>query len=151
MNPMQFDSSTQSSTPRRLPVGVLTLLGLGYGMVGWHLAAHHIFLFVGVAIGVAALVFSWNSEPWFGGAFGNLPQMLFVALVISLLITLTMSVPLMGTLVIIPALTTFLAWQEMQTLKLPGSYVWKILILIILLGLGVGELIDLTIFPSQKG
>jgi hypothetical protein len=133
----------------RLPIRSLLLLGLGYGMVGWRLAAHHIFLFVGIAVAIASLVLSWNSEPWLGGVFGYLPQMLFVALVISLLITLTMSIPLMGTLVIIPVLTTLLAWQDMQTTHPDKLYIWKVLILVILLGLGIGEFIDLTIFPSH--
>jgi hypothetical protein len=143
------NNSAQADAPR-LPARSLLLLGLGYGMVGWSLAAHHIFLFVGIAIAVAALVITWNSEPWLGGAFGNLPQMFFIALTLSLLITLTMSVPLMGTLVIVPLLTTVLAYQDMQMLTLSKRYIWKVLISVILLGLGIGEFIDLLILPSQK-
>jgi hypothetical protein len=135
----------------QLPLLPLTLLWLAYGLVGWQLSAHHIFWFVGVLIAVAAIAFAWTSSPWLGGAFGYLPQVLLVALVVSLLITLTAILPILVTLVIIPILTTVLAWQEMQVLNPRGIHIWGILIAFAALGLGVGELIDLLILPSHKG
>lgn len=145
------DAGIKIKSFSQLPLLPLILLWLAYGLVGWHLSAHHIFWFVGVLIAVAAIAFAWTSSPWLGGAFGYLPQVLLIALVVSLLITLTAILPLLVTLVIIPGLTTVLAWQEMQALNLKGTYIWRILIAVAALGLGVGELTDLLILPSHKG
>jgi hypothetical protein len=128
----------------------LLLLWLAYGLVGWQLSINYIFGFIGIAAVVAAIVLAWPTSPWLSGAFGYLPQVLVVASAISLLIAVTAVSPILITLLVIPLLTTFLAWQEMQALALKIN-VWGVLIATAILGLGVGELIDLSILPSYKG
>lgn len=145
------NSHTKIRSLNPLPLLPLTLLWLAYGLVGWHLSVHHILWFVGVLTAVAAIIFTWASSPWLDGALGYLPQVMLTALVSSLLIALTATSPLLITLVIIPILTTALAWQEMQALNLKGAWVWGILIAVAAFGLAIGELADLAILPSYKG
>ena len=144
------NSNIKSKALDQLPLLPLTLLWLAYGLVGWHLSAHHIVWFVGVLIAIAAIAFAWTSDAWLGGVFGYLPQVLLIALIVSLLITFTALLPMLVTLLIIPALTTALAWQEMQVLNFRGICFWGILIAVAMLGLGVGELTDLLILPSKR-
>lgn len=145
------NSRTKISSFSPLPLLPLTLLWLAYGLVGWHLSIHHIFWFVGFLMAVAAIVFAWASSPWLDGALGYLPQVMLTALVSSSLIALTATSPMLVTLVVIPVLTTTLAWQEMQTLNLKRACVWGILIAVAAFGLGIGEWADLSILPSYKG
>jgi branched-subunit amino acid transport protein len=145
------NSRTKIRSSKPLPLLPLTLLWLAYGLVGWHLSVQHILWFVGFLMAVAVIVFTWASSPWLDGALGYLPQVMLTALVSSSLIALTATLPMLVTLVIIPVLTTALAWQEMQALNLEGACVWGILIAVAAFGLGVGELADLSILPSYKG
>ncbi|MBF2074686.1 MAG: hypothetical protein IGS50_13110 [Synechococcales cyanobacterium C42_A2020_086] len=131
------------------PLLALILLMVAFALVGWQLTLHHLVLFVSVLCSTIALVISQEANPWMGGIFGQLPQILLFSLSLSLLITLIFTLPILLTLVVIPVLTTLLAWQEIRLLY-PRSVIWRLLLIVALLGVGLGELIDLLILPSAK-
>lgn len=133
-----------------IPVLALTLLGLAYTLVGWQLSVNDIFEFVGVVVVVAAISVALNSNPWLGGLLGYLPQVLLFSASTSLLITLTLIVPVILIVIIIPALTTFLAWEELQFLKFNQTNIYRILLIVAGLGLAVGEFVDIYVLPSVK-
>jgi len=128
----------------------LTLFWLAYTLVGWILGVHHIIWFVGAFIAVATLVLIWTSSPWLGGLIGDFPQVLLVVLIVSSLVALAATQFIFFTLVFIPLITTFLAWQDILSLNLKKSYSFWILVAIALLGLGIGELIDIFVLPSLR-
>jgi hypothetical protein len=134
----------------RIPLLSLILLGLAYILVGWQLSVNDIFGFVGTIAFTTAIFVALNSNPWLGGILGNLPQVLLFSASTSLLITFTLILPVILTVVIIPTLTTFLAWQELQFLKFSQTHTRKILLSMIGCGLVIGELIDLFVLPSIK-
>ncbi|MBF2048683.1 MAG: hypothetical protein IGS54_15215 [Elainella sp. C42_A2020_010] len=134
-----------------MPLLSLGLLWLSYALVGWQLSVYYIFLFIGILIAVAAVAFAWSSTPWFEGLFGYLPQVLLIALTISILTALIAIFPMLVPLMVIPMLTTLLAWQEIQALTMRKRYLWSVLITVAIIGLGIGEYVDLFILPSEKG
>ncbi|MCU0566351.1 MAG: hypothetical protein MUF49_07120 [Oculatellaceae cyanobacterium Prado106] len=138
--------------PKTSPASLqsLLLLWLAYALVGWHLAAHHIFWFIGFAMTTIALVLAWTSSPWFGGLFGYLPQVLLLALAASVLLSLIVISPVLFTLLVTPILTLLLAWQEIKASPFAPRNVWVVLVGFVLLGLLTGELFDLFLFPSAR-
>jgi len=128
----------------------LTLFWLAYTLVGWILAAQHIVWFVGVFIAVATVALVWTSSPWLGGLIGDFPQVLLVVLIVSSLVALAATQFIFFTLIFIPFITTFLAWQDMLSLNFKKSYSFWLLVAIALLSLGIGELIDIFVLPSLR-
>lgn len=136
--------------PERFPWSPLILFWLAYALVGWRLSPNHIAWYVGIFTAVAALVLAISSNPWLGGLLGYTPQIIFTVLVTSILVTLLVSFSILSTLVLVPLITTFLAWQELRSLNLRRSQMLWILGAIALLGLGVGEFVDLLVLPSNR-
>jgi len=136
--------------PARFPWSPLILFWLAYALVGWKLSPNHIAWYVGIFMAVAALVLTISSNPWLGGVLGYTPQIIFTVLVTSILVTLLVSFAILSTLIFIPLITTFLAWQELRSLNLRRSQMLWILGGIALLGLGVGEFVDLLVLPSSR-
>lgn len=137
------------SSPKTLKLAI-ALLGLGYILVGWQLSLHHILWFLGIAFSFVIPVVAWVKTPWFGGILGHLPQIFLVSLAISLFITLSAIFPVLPTIVIIPVLTTFLAWQEMAVAQFSRQEIWFVLISVALVGLVFGEWIDYFVLQSIK-
>lgn len=134
----------------KLPWQILVCLGLAYVLVGWYLAAHHVVWFVGIFIAVLVFAFSLASSPWLHGLFGYIPQALLIILIFSILVTLVVTYSMLSTLVLIPFVTTVLAWQELRFLELRNPQTFWILIAVAFLGLGVGEFIDILVLPSLR-
>lgn len=134
----------------KVPWLSLTLFWLAYALVGWTLAAYHIVWFVEVFIAVATVVLVWTASPWLGGLVGDFPQVLLVVLIVSGLVALAATQFIFFTLVFIPFITTFLAWQDMLSLKLGKLYSFWILVAVALSGLVIGELIDVFVLPSLR-
>jgi hypothetical protein len=139
-------ASVLSESPRLS----LTLLGLSYALVGWNLSAHHVIWFASFFIVVLAIISSWATSEWNSPLLGNVPIVLLIATAISLFVTLTLISSIFLTLGFIPILTTLFAWQEMRFWKFSRSYTFLTLTSVALLGLGLGELLDLTLLPSIR-
>ncbi len=128
----------------------LVLLLLAYILLGWYLAAHDIIWLVGafvvaMVIGVVRKSFSWLERLV---EFGS--KTLVVILFLSISITLIATWSILLRLFIIPLATTLLADLEMRFSgcnKLDSS--WVITVLAVL-GLVVGEVIDILLFPSSR-
>lgn len=134
----------------KVPWQTLICLGLAYVLVGWYLAAHHVVWFVGIFIAALVFALSLASTPWLNGLFGYIPQALSIILIISTLVTLVVTCSMLSTLVLIPFITTFLAWQELRFLELRKPQAFWILMAVAFLGLGVGEFVDILVLPSGR-
>lgn len=131
----------------------LLILWLSYALVGWKLFWGDIIYYVVGFISIALILVSLQDEPWIQGIFGYIPQAITVILVLSLLLTFAIAYPAMIFLLILPALSTFLAWRDMEDSTHGRAFVriksrlWT-LALTALLGLVCGEMIDLFFIPG---
>ncbi len=131
----------------------LIILWLSYTLVGWKLFWGDIVYYVALLIFIAVMLFSLQDEPWIQGVFGYIPQAVTVILILSLLLTLMIAFPATVPLVVLPMLSTFLAWQEMEgtayrrAVPRTSAKLWM-LVGTALLGLLFGEMIDLYLLPG---
>jgi hypothetical protein len=138
---------------RLFPMSSLIILWLSYALVGWKLFWGDIVYYVACFISIALMLFSLQDEPWIQGVFGYVPQAITVILVLSLLLTSAIAYPAMIYLLVIPSLSTFLAWRDLEAPAVGRAFpkiksrLWK-LGLIALLGLVCGEFIDLYFIPG---
>ncbi|WP_404788876.1 hypothetical protein [Altericista sp. CCNU0014] len=134
-------------------MGSLFVLWLSYALVGWKLLLGDIVYYVAFLISIVVILVSIQDEPWIQGVFGYIPQAVTVILILSLLLTFIIAYPATIFLVVVPALSTFMAWQDMEDCiakrKLPRfkSRLWP-LVAIALLGLAFGEIVDLYFIPG---
>ena len=138
------------SPPRKVPWQTLICFGLAYVLVGWYLAAHHVVWFVGIFIAALVFALSLASTPWLHGLFGYIPQALSIILIVSVLVTLVVTCSMLSTLVLIPFVTTVLAWQELRFLDFRKNQTFLILMAVAFLGLGLGEVVDILVLPSGR-
>jgi hypothetical protein len=139
--------------PRKPWLG-LSLLGVEYALLGWYLAAHHVFWLVGAFVVITTVAIAWKSNPmleslaWFG------KQQVFVAIGISLLfsviVALTLVKPILLSLIPLPLVTLLYALLEMRAVGFKQSEIFLWIVLITGLSLGLGEAIDLFITPSMR-
>jgi hypothetical protein len=131
----------------------LLVLWLSYTLVGWKLFWGDIIYYVALPILIAVILFSLQDEPWIQGVFGYIPQAVTVILTLSLLLTFMIAFPATVSLVVLPMLSTFLAWQDMErtsysrTIPRTKAKIWT-LVGTALLGLLFGEMIDLYLLPG---
>jgi hypothetical protein len=144
------DMDGEIESVRQLPWLALILLWLTYGLVGWNLAAHHVIWFTGVLILALAMTLSWFGSRWIKQALDYIPTVLVVALTASILTALALTSSLFLTIALMPFLTTFFAWNEMRFSNLSQTCTFFSLVAIAILGLGLGELLDLWVLPSAR-
>ncbi|NJR56474.1 MAG: hypothetical protein HC768_19130 [Acaryochloris sp. CRU_2_0] len=137
-------------SPSKLPWLALILLWLAYALVGWNLAVYHVIWFMGLLIIALAMTLSWFGSRWIKQALNYIPTVLLVALTASILVTLALTSSLFLPLALIPFLTTFYAWSEMRFFNRSQNSTFWSLIAIAILGLSVGELLDLWVLPSAR-
>jgi hypothetical protein len=131
----------------------LLVLWLSYSLVGWKLFWGDIIYYVALLVLIAVILFSLQDEPWIQGVFGYIPQAITVILILSLLFTFMIAFPATVPLVVLPMLSTFLAWQEMEgttyrrAVPRTSAKLWT-LAGIALLGLLFGEMVDLFLLPG---
>jgi hypothetical protein len=131
----------------------LLVLWLSYSLVGWKLFWGDIVYYVALLILMAVILFSLQDEPWIQGVFGYIPQAVTVILILSLLFTFMIAFPATVSLVVLPMLSTFLAWQDMEKtahsriIPKTKAKIWT-LVGTALLGLLFGEMIDLYVLPG---
>jgi hypothetical protein len=129
------------------------ILWLSYAVVGWKLFWGDIIYYMVLLISIAAILFAIQEEPWIQGVFGYVPQAVTVILVLSLLLTFAIAFPATIYLVVLPALSTLLAWQDMDGTSYgifgprTKSKLWR-LGGIAVLGLLFGEAISLYFLPG---
>lgn len=128
----------------------LILLLVSYGLVGWDLAAHHVIWFMGLVIIALAMTLSWAGSSLIKQLLDYIPKILLVPLVFSILATLGFTSSLFLILALVPFLTTFLAWNEVQFASQSKTLTFWIVVLTAVLGLGGGEFLDLWIYPSAR-
>jgi hypothetical protein len=134
----------------KIPWLPLILLWITYVLVGWNLAAHHVIWFVVLLVITFSMTGSWAGSKLLEQSLKYIPQVLLVVLAISILATLSLTSSLFVTLGLTPFLTTFFAWNEMRFSNFnQRSTVWT-LIGMTLLGLGVGEFLDLKVISSAR-
>lgn len=132
----------------------LIILWLSYALVGWKLSLTDIIYYLVLLISLVVILLSVQDEPWIQGVFGYIPQAVTVILILSLLFTFVIAYPETVFLVVVPALSTYLAWQEMSAIASGGFSPRlrpKLMTLLVtaLLGLVVGEVIDVFFFSSH--
>lgn len=134
-----------------LPLG---LFWLAYLLLGWYLSAHHLLWSIGFLIAISFLVIVWKTTPWLKKSLGLFSQeiwaILAIALIFSLLVSLTPSWSMLWVLFVLPLLTTLLAVIEIQPASFSQKTQFLLLVALAFLGLGMGELIDLAFFPSLR-
>jgi hypothetical protein len=135
---------------RQLPWLPLVLLWLAYALLGWYLAAHHIFLLI-AAFGVSlSLSVIWQSIPrverLFNSGYLGLLAVVIVSILLSLLVTWS---PLL-TLIVVPVLTVFWAGVEIQLAGFSKLNTLLLLVFVAAAGLGLGEVIDIIFLPSLR-
>jgi hypothetical protein len=139
---------------RRIPWLSLGLLGLAYATLGWYLSAHHIVWFVSALIAAAILVPAWKSSPLIARSLWFASEDLVLAIGFCLVVSLALAqMAIWSTTAILfslPLLTTFLADLDLRRAAFSQPHKRFCLTLIAGLGLSIGEMIDLVLFPSLR-
>nr|WP_322710604.1 hypothetical protein [Nostoc sp. ChiSLP03a]MDZ8211704.1 hypothetical protein [Nostoc sp. ChiSLP03a] len=134
----------------RIPLMPLIFLLLAYILLGWYLAANHIIWLVGafvvaIVIAVARKSFSWLERLV---EFGS--KILVVILFLSISIALVATWSILLRLFMIPLATTLLADLEMRFSGYNKLDSFWVITVLAVLGLVVGEIIDILLFPSSR-
>ncbi|MDZ8051931.1 MAG: hypothetical protein RMX68_012270 [Aulosira sp. ZfuVER01] len=134
----------------RIPWIPLALLWLAYTLLGWYLAAHHIIWLAGCFIAAVALAIARKSISWLEQLLNFGSQTLVIILFLSLSIALVATWSLLFSLFLIPVATTFLADLEMRFAGFRKLDSFLVLTVLAVLGLVLGEMIDILILPSGR-
>jgi hypothetical protein len=138
----------------RKPWLALSLLGIEYALLGWYLAAHHIFWLVGTLIVGTTIAIARKRNPLLQSLSWLTRQPLLMgiglSLAFSLLVTTLFLQPILSSLMVLPLITLLYALIEMQAagLQQVNTFCW--LIIITSLGLCFGEAVDLFVTPSMR-
>jgi hypothetical protein len=133
----------------------LGLLWLSYAFLGWYLAANHVIWLVGafVVLLSLALAIAWQGRvvlALFQLGSQQLLVMLTVILVSIGLLYLLISPSVLPSLISIPLLASFLADIEMRFIGWSQRRRLLLSTFISVVGLGLGEIVDLTLLPSVR-
>ncbi|OUL23277.1 hypothetical protein BV378_21565 [Nostoc sp. RF31YmG] len=134
----------------RIPWIPLVLLWLAYTLLGWYLAAHHIIWLAGGFITAVALAIARKSITWLEQLFSFGSQTLVIILFLSISIALVATWSLLFSLFLIPVATTFLADLEMRFAGFSKLDSFLALTVLAVLGLVIGEMIDILVLPSSR-
>ncbi len=138
----------------RKPWLALSLLGMEYALLGWYLAAHHIFWLVGTLIVGATIAIAWKRNPLLQSLSWLLRQPLLIVIVLSFLFSLLVTTlflqPILSSLLVLPLITLLYALIEIQAagFQQVNTFLW--LVVITSLGLCFGEAVDLFVTPSMR-
>lgn len=136
------------------PWFALTLLGGEYVLLGWYLAAHHVFWLIGTFILVTTLAVIWKKNPILEFLVWFINQQVLVVIGISFLFSVLIAMafvkPVLLSLSLLPLVTLLYAILEMRMAEFRQSDVFLWAVIITGFGLGLGEVIDLFITPSMR-
>ena len=128
----------------------LVLLWLAYTLLGWYLAAHHIIWLVGAFVAAMVIAVVRKSISWLERLVEFGSRTLAVILFLSISIAFVATWSLLLRLFLIPLATTLLADLEMRFSGFDKLDSFWVLTVIAILGLVIGELIDIFLFPSSR-
>ncbi|MBD2519918.1 hypothetical protein H6G93_34245 [Nostoc sp. FACHB-973] len=134
----------------RIPLMALGLLWLAYALLGWYLAAHHIIWLVGAFVAAMVIAVTRKSISWLERLVEFGSKALVIILFLSTSIALVATWSLLFSLFLIPLATTLLADLEMRFAGFNKLDSFWILTILAVLGLVVGEVIDILFFPSSR-
>ncbi len=132
----------------------LLLLTGEYILLGWYLAAHHVFWLIGSCVVIATFAVIWKENPILDTLVWLIKQPIFVAIGISFLLSLLAAFlfinPVLLGISFLPAIVLLYASMEMRlaNFKQLDIVFWAMAITGV--GLGIGEAIDLFITPSMR-
>lgn len=132
----------------------LSLLAVGSALLGWYLAAHHVFGLVSIFIILTTLVIAQRNHPMLESLAWLIKQQVLVVIGISLLFSLVVALtfvnPILLSLIPLPLVTLIYALLEMRMAGFKQAEIFIWLVVITGLGLGFGEAIDLFVTPSMR-
>lgn len=132
----------------------LSLLGVECALLGWYLAAHHVFWLISTIIVMTTFTIAHKSNPMLKSLSWLTKQQVFVvigaSLLFSLIVALALVNPILLSLIPLPLITLTFALLEMRAAGFKRSDIFIWLVVITGWGLGLGEAIDLFIAPSMR-
>ncbi|HEY9849661.1 MAG TPA: hypothetical protein V6D28_09405 [Leptolyngbyaceae cyanobacterium] len=136
---------------KKIPFAPLSLLCLAYALLGWYLSAHHLFWLVGAFIVAVTLTIAWKNLIW----LENLEKSTFLTWLVALMVSLSIALIathwiLLSGLIILLLATTSLANIEIHLAGFSKQDKFWILIISVVLGLVIGEIIDIAVLPSIR-
>lgn len=136
---------------KKIPLASLALLCLAYALLGWYLAAHHLFWLVGAFIAAITLTIAWKNLIW----LEKLEKYTFLTWIVALIVSVSIALIathwiLLSGLIILLLATTVLANIEIHLAGFTGQEKFWILIISAVVGLVIGEIIDIAILPSIR-
>lgn len=133
----------------------LVLLWLAYALLGWYLSAYHLIWLIGAFVVAVTLAVTRKSRFWLEPLLKFACQGMAATLILSLI--LSMSIALVTTnastlisLIGLILLTTFFSEIAMSFAGFNKMNTLLFLILLAGFGLGLGEIIDVLVFPSIR-
>ncbi len=136
---------------KKIPFAPLALLCLAYALLGWYLSAHHLFWLVGAFIVAVILTIAWKNLIW----LEKLEKYTFLTWLVALMVSLSIALIathwiLLSGLIILLLATTSLANIEIYLAGFSEQDKFWILIISAVLGLVIGEIIDIALLPSIR-
>ncbi|MDX2231909.1 MAG: hypothetical protein NW220_19905 [Leptolyngbyaceae cyanobacterium bins.349] len=132
----------------------LSLLAIAYTLLGWYLAAHHVFWLVSTFVILTTLFFAWKRNPLLEFLAWLIRQQVIVligvSLLLSSLVALTLVEPMLFSLIPLPLITLLYALLELRAAEVDQLKIFFWSVIVTGLGLGLGEAIDLLITPSMR-
>jgi hypothetical protein len=134
----------------RIPWLSLICLLLAYALLGWYLSAHHIAWLVGAFVTLVVLAAIRRSVFWVESLMNVKSQMMSLLLVLGGSIVFIATWSILFDLFLLPLTTTVLADLEMRFSGFSPLDTFLVLTILAVLGLALGETIDILFLPSLR-
>lgn len=139
----------------RLPWASLGLVSIAYIQLGWHLSAYHVVWLVGILVVIFTIAVACESNPiveLFLRLFGSqsLAIVISLSLTFSLVVAFVTVEPILVALFATPTITMLLAALDLQATGVRQLESFVALTIVAIVGLGIGEGIDMMLLPSMR-
>lgn len=139
----------------KFPWTSLGLVGIAYTLLGWYLSAYHVVWLVGILVAIFTIAAACESNPivelllrLFGSQ--SLSIVVSLSLIFSFLVAFMAAEPEVATLLATPTITTLLAALDFQSAQVRQFESFIALAIVAIVGLGLGEGIDMILLPSMR-
>lgn len=139
----------------KLPWTSLGLVSIAHILLGWHLSAYHVVWLVGILVVIFTIAVAWKTNPIVElllRLFGS--QSLLIVISLSLLFSYVVALvtvePVLVALLATPTITTLLAALDLRTAGVRQLESFVALTIVAIVGLGLGEAIDIMMLPSMR-